>query len=196
MFLFFVVSSRAQDINLLESFDKIQLSAKQSDAESFMSTFPGFSQSKITDAWAEIEYLGIEYKGPKDEDIILLFYNGVLYQKQLISYYPLAGQSVAKDSYLNLKKHIAAANKIAESTDETIFNEVYGSQVGESTTCYIDKSSKIYNKREAVFSAKLDARYDDIAKKPTAKLAGYKVIYKATDLSKTPLDAIEGFKSY
>ncbi|HCN82164.1 MAG TPA: hypothetical protein DIT07_00890, partial [Sphingobacteriaceae bacterium] len=174
----------------------IPLSAKQSDVESFMSKFPGFNQSKITDAWAEIEYLGIEYKGPKDEDIILLFYNSVLYQKQLIVYYPLLDQNVAKDAYLNFKKHINTTNKIAESSEEAISDQVYGSQIGEITSYYIDKSSKIYQKREAAFSAKLDAGYDDIAKKPTAKLAGYKVIYKATDLSKTALDAVEGFKSY
>ncbi len=161
-----------------------------------MSKFPGFTQSKITDAWAEIEYLGIEYKGPKDEDIILLFYNSVLYQKQLIIPYLLADQNAAKEAYLNLKKHISTANKIAESADETISNDVYSAKIGESTSYYLDKSSKIYNKRKAIFSGKLEAGYDDVAKKPIAKMTGYKVAYEATDLSKTALDAVEGFKSY
>jgi hypothetical protein len=196
VFFFVVLCAKAQDATLLENFDKIPLSSKQSDVESFMSKFPNFSQSKITDAWAEIEYLGIEYKGPKDEDIILLFYNSVLYQKQLVVPYSIADQNIAKEVYLSLKKHITETNKISESTEDVISNQVYGSQIGENTSFYIDKSSKIYQKREAVFSAKLDAGYDDAAKKTTAKLAGYKVIYKATDLSKTALDAVEGFKSY
>lgn len=196
LFFLFILSAKAQDVNLLESFEKIPLSAQQSDVESLMSSFPGFSQSKITDAWAEIEYLGIEYKGPKEEDIILLFYNGILYQKQLIVYYPVADQALAKDAYNGLKKYIVAANKVTETAEEVISNQVYGSQIGESTAYYLNKSSKIYQKKEAVFSAKLEAGYDDIAKKPVAKLTGYKTIYKATDLSKTPLDATEGFKSY
>lgn len=196
LFLLLVLSAKGQDTGLLENFDKIPLSAKQNDIESFMSKFLGFSQSKITDAWAEIEYLGIEYKGPKDEDIILLFYNGILYQKQLITYYSLSDQSVAKEAYVNLKKHISTINKIAESADETISNEVYGAKIGESTSYYVDKSSKIYNKRKAIFSGKLEAGYDDVARKPVAKLIGYKIGYEATDLSKTALDAVEGFKSY
>lgn len=191
-----VLSATAQDASLLASFDKISLSGKQSEIENYMAAFPGFSQSKVTDAWAEIEYLGLEYKGPKEEDIVLLFYNGVLYQKQLIVYYPVSGEGMAKDAYLNLKKHIITANKVLDTSEEVISNQIYGSQVGEGSSYFLDMSPKNYQVRQAIFSAKLDAGYDDVAKKPTAKLAGYKVIYKATDLSKTALDAAEGFKSY
>jgi hypothetical protein len=195
-FLLISFSGSSQELSLFERFDQIPLSSKQDQVERFMAGFTDFKQSKITDNWAEIEYLGLEYKGPKDEDIVLLFYNGILYQKQLVLNYSLSDQNVAKNKYPDLKKYISSTNKILGTADEVISNEIYGSQIGEGTTYDLDRSSKTFKKKRAVLSAKLDIGYDDISRKPTAKFTGYKVSYEALDLSKTELDPETGFKSY
>ncbi|MCD4663744.1 MAG: hypothetical protein K8R68_00640 [Bacteroidales bacterium] len=188
-----VFNVKAQNIRLLEYFDDIPLGDQRYKVEGFMKNFAEFSQTDINNTWCggDTKYLGIKYKSSREEEIMLLFYNGVLYLKQLVFNYSLSEQEVAKDEYKNLKKYILSTNIVIETNELEITNNVYGSQIGETTAYIMTESTKLYKTKEASFSGKLDFNYDLITKS-SANLIGYEVIYVATDLSNTELDAKDG----
>lgn len=196
IFLFISTYVNAQNLRLLENFDKIPLSSQRFEIEGFMASFSEFKQNKINSTFdlPEKKYLAIEYSGENNAKIILFFNNGVLYLKRLQLNYPLESQNIAREEFVNLKKMIITNNVILSKGDGEITNKIYGSKIGESVTYYLTKSTKLYRTKSAEFAGILDFSYDK--EKSTAKIVGYSVRYECTDLSKTILDAKTGYSSY
>ncbi len=194
--IFLSFSAHSQNLRLLESFDKIPMSSKRFEIEGIMNSFSGFKQTKVLDGWAfpKNTYISIEYVDSNDDEIILFFYQGILYQKRLIIKYSLNDIQLAKEEFLNLKKYITTKNIVVKRGSGEISNKAYGGQIGQSESYYLTNSTKNYKVISAEFSGALDISYEN--DKTTAKIIGYELIYEHVDLSKTILDAKTGFSSY
>lgn len=194
--LFIAYSATAQNIRLLESFDKILLSSKRYEVEGMMASFPLFQKLRVNDTWdlPEKKYIAIEYASTGGDEIILFFYEGTLYQKRLIFKYSLQDFNVAEEEFINLKKYIASKNVILRKTEDVISNDAYGGQVGKGITFYLTSSTKNYKRHSIDLSAALDFSYEN--QKTIAKIVGYELKYESVDLSKTSLDARTGFRTY
>lgn len=188
-FIVFTTSAAAQNLRVLENFDRIPLSSQRFEVEGFMATFSGYKQEKVNDKWdPDKKYIAIEYVDSKDGKIILFFYEGVLYLKRLILSYSLEDLGLAKEEFENLKKYIVSTNTIVKKSEGIISNKAYGSQIGEGVTYSLTSSTKLYKRKSADFFGALDISYN-YGKPTTAKIIGYNLKYECIDLSKTTLDA-------
>lgn len=199
--VFFIsYSAYSQNLRLLESFNKIPMSSKRFEIEGTMNSFSGFKQTKVADNWdlPKKRYIAIEYSSSTGDELILFFYEGVLYQKRLILKYSLNDLELAKEEYANLKKYVKTKNVIMRISGGEITNKAYGGQIGQGENYFLTNSSKNHKVISADFSGILDFSYDFSHEnaKTITKIIGYKIVYEHVDLSKTILDAKTGFSSY
>lgn len=161
-----------------------------------MSTFPNFKQSKVDDTWnlPAKGYFAIKYTGSSDEEIILMFLDGILYAKRLTLNYPIEELKVAKEEFENLQEYIESKNMVVIKSKNKLFNQAYGSQIAEDVSCSLTNSTKGFKSKSAIFSGKLDFLYG--VEQSSAKINGYCLQYESIDLSKTKLDAKTGYSLY
>lgn len=186
----------SQNLRLLESFDKIPLGTSRYIIEGLMSNFQGFSLYRLHDDWdiPERKYRAIDYNGRQGEELTLLFHEGILYHKSLKINYLLNEHDLAEEEYENIKNHIISIGGIVDTARFIISNKLYGGQVGESTTYYLNQSSEDYAAKLISKAGTLDFSFKQ--NDESAWITGYNVRYECVDLSKTSLDSANGYSLY
>src|ERR1700748_1274656 len=99
------LSTQAQNLRILQGFDKIPLNSERYVIEGYINNVGEFYSPK-NGTVQDNKYLYIEYSGTNRDSLILGFYDGILFFKKLILKYSISEQGFAKKEYENIKTHI------------------------------------------------------------------------------------------
>jgi len=171
----------SQNIRVIGSFDKIPLNSSKYDVTSFIeSELNDFAVKKVykSDVFLDGIREAIKYEGVYLDEITLIFYKGILYDKQLDLFYIQPNYKInAEKEYENLNKHIKSTYKIIQSINtESI---AFGEQDGKGISYFIKKGDNKFTAESSIMFKKLFDQQGTY---------GYKIEYNVKDVSNTEYD--------
>ena len=176
-----IIPAYSQNTRVVQNFDRIPLNSSKYDVTSFM-------ESELIDFTVKKEYKSdffsdgireaVKYEGVNFDQITLIFYKGLLYDKQLDIFYMNDKYKVnAEREYENLNKHIKTFYTILQRMESKSIR--FGEQDGKGVTYYV---KKIGNK----FTASADLMFKRLF--DNQGTYGYEIEYRVKDVSKTEYD--------
>lgn len=182
------LSASAQNMRVLQQFDKILLGSQKFEIEGYMSSYLMEYKKDETNN-RDLGYEYISYIS-KMSSMQLNFHKGILYLKRLIIYYPKEGIEEAKIEYENINKYIILTSKVLSEGTTAASNPIYG-KTGSGKVYSLSNSSTKRNVKSITMCSRLS--FDFKANPPIGTISGYELIYEWVDLSKTELDATIGY---
>lgn len=179
--ILYVIPTYSQNIRIIESFDKIPMHADKYDITSFIeSELVDFSIKKTykSDVFLDGKREAVKYEGINFEQITLVFYNNLLYDKQLdVPYIDQKYKVNAEKEFENLNKHVKSSAKILQEIKSESIS--FGEQDGKGISYY---TKKIGDKFTGISGLMFRRLFDNEG------TYGYQIEYKAIDVSKTEYD--------